>query len=120
MTNRELLKTPKEQLGPVDRQRQHVLRIELSPVKCPACLNPVNALDAAGIDIDAYQFGKEKSTFKCPACEAELEQVVPFIAAGPGWHWQIRHAWLAERLRKARILDDLLKKGGMPNGLEEA
>jgi hypothetical protein len=106
MTNRELLRTPRDVLSQVDRQRQYLLRVELTPSPCPACREPVNALDAAGIDLDAYQFGKEKTSCCCPACGAELEQVVPVFAfAGPGWHWELQYGWLVERLRRARIYD---------------
>lgn len=117
MTNREILKTPKEQLGSLDRQRQFVLRVELTPVKCPACLKPVDALTAAGIDIDAYQFGVEKQAYRCPHCQAELEQGVPFIAVGPSWHWELKHSWLRDQMRKARFYDELLKK---ENQIDEA
>lgn len=105
MTNRELLRTPKERLGPVNRQRQHVLRAELSPMPCPACLRPLDALTAAGTDIDSYRFGAETSIYRCPDCGAVLERVVPFFAIGLGWHWQLNHPWLAERLRRARLYD---------------
>src|SRR5262245_51158307 len=106
MTNRELLRTPRDVLSQADRQRQYVLRVELTPVPWPACTEPVDALTAAGIDVDAYQFGKVRSSYRCPHCAAELEQVVPFISTGgPGWHWTLTQAWLAEQLRKARLYD---------------
>jgi hypothetical protein len=105
MTNRELLATPRERLGPVDRQRQHVLRAELSPAPCPACLQPLDALAAAGVDVDAYRFDAETPACRCPHCGAVLDRVVPLFAAGPGWHWQLNHSWLAGRLRRARLYD---------------
>ena len=106
MTNRELLQTPKDLLSQADRQKQYVLRVELTPVPCPACTKPVDALSASGTDIDAYQFGKTKPSYSCTYCQAELEQVVPFISTGgPGWHWQLRHEWLADQLHKARLHD---------------
>jgi hypothetical protein len=114
VTNRELLRAASEGLSAVDRQRQYVLRVELMPVACPACLTPVNALDAAGIEVDEYRFGEVKHDYRCPHCAAELEQVVPAFAVGPPWHWQIRHAWLAERLEKARLYDKLKEGSGGP------
>jgi hypothetical protein len=109
LTNRDLLTTPKEELSPVDRQRQQVLRIELTPMPCPACHEPVDALSAAGINIDDYSFGSEKPAYRCPHCQAQLEQVVPFIAVGPGWHWQLKHEWLTEMLAKAWAYDREVK-----------
>src|SRR4051812_35526935 len=105
MTNRELLRAPKETLGPVDRQRRFVLTAELAPVPCPACQAPVDALAAAGLDVDAYDFGRTPRVYRCPHCAAVLERVVPFVAVGPGWFWTVHPAWLAERLAKARQYD---------------
>jgi hypothetical protein len=48
MTNREILQTPRALLGEVDRQRLLLLRVESTPVPCPACKKPVNAFIAAG------------------------------------------------------------------------
>src|SRR5262245_63750081 len=108
MTNRELLMTPKEQLSQAERQKQYVLRVELTPVSCPACRQPVDALAASGTDIDEYDFGSTKKEYHCPHCGAGLEQVVPFISTGgPGWHWLLSHDWLAERLHRARLYDQM-------------
>src|SRR5262245_28967106 len=104
MTNRELLNAPKEKLSQLERQRQYLLRVEMTPVPCPACQAPVDALTAAGVDVDDHDFGHTALSFRCPGCRAELEQIVPlFRATGPGWHWQLRHGWLAERLRRAEL-----------------
>src|SRR5262245_39241710 len=105
MTNRELLAAPAESLDGPRRQRRHGLRVELTPLPCPACLVPLDALRVAGVDIDAYAFGTEPRAYCCPGCGAELEQVVPLIAAGPSWHWQLKRAWLTDRLRKATLYD---------------
>jgi hypothetical protein len=105
MTNRELLKTPKERLSSLDRQKQHTLQIELTPVPCPVCRTPLDAVTASGIDVDEYDFGKTNREYRCPHCKAELELVVPVIALGPGWHWQIRHEWLTAMLAKAWAYD---------------
>lgn len=36
----------------------------------------------------------------------ELEQVVPYIAAGAAlWHWHLEDSWLQERLRRATAFD---------------
>ncbi|MFO0881287.1 MAG: hypothetical protein U0840_28610 [Gemmataceae bacterium] len=110
MTNRELLNAPKERLGPVDRQRQHILRGELAPMPCPACLRPLDALTAAGGDIDSYRFSADTPVYHCPDCGAVLDRVVPIFAIGPGWHWQLNHSWLADRLRKARLYDEQHKE----------
>lgn len=111
MTNRELLNTPEQMLSGLDRQRLFILRVDGTPMPCPACKQPVNLFDAAGIDLDAYDFGTTKHAYGCPACGAELEQIVPFIAGGgPGWHWEIRHTWLQERLRKAKAFDEQNEK----------
>jgi hypothetical protein len=106
MTNRDLLNTPRHHLSPRDRQRQHVLRVETTPVPCPVCRQPLDALTAAGIDVDQYDFGKSRHKYRCPHCRAELELVVPVISlGGPGWHWQIQHQWLSAVLEKARAHD---------------
>ena len=106
MINRELLKTPRETLSELDKQRLFLLQVEGTPVPCPACKQPVSALDAAGIDLDAYDFGQTLSSYQCPGCRAELEQVVPlFPAGGHLWHWQLKENWLQEQLRKAKAFD---------------
>jgi hypothetical protein len=105
MTNRELLHTPKQALKEVDKQRLFLLRLEGTPMPCPACRHPINVFDAAGIDIDAYDFGKTEYEYRCRTCQAELEQVVPFIASGPLWRWQLRETWLQDQLRKAKTFD---------------
>ncbi|HEY1377731.1 MAG TPA: hypothetical protein VGF55_13110 [Gemmataceae bacterium] len=105
MTNRELLHAPKEALGPADRQRQFVLNVALTPVPCPACQAPVDALAAAGVGVDRYDFGRADRAFRCPSCAAALEQVVPVLAVGPGWFWELDRDWLAGRLAKARQYD---------------
>jgi len=106
MTNREILKTPKELLGQVDRQRLFLLRVESTPVPCPACKRPANAFEAAGINLEDYDFGSTKYDYHCPGCGAELEQVVPFLASGGAlWHWHLKDEWLQEQLRKAKTFD---------------
>jgi hypothetical protein len=108
MTNREMLKTPKEQLSQAERQKLHVLRTELTPVPCPACRQPVDALAASDTDLDQYDFGRTQRSYRCPHCTAGLELVVPFISTGgPGWHWILSHDWLAERLHRARLYDQM-------------
>jgi hypothetical protein len=106
MTNRELLQSSEQVLKELDRQRLFLLRVEGTPMPCPACKHAVNVFDAAGIDLDAYEFGKSQYAFRCPSCSAELDQVVPFVAGGPHlWHWQLEGAWLQEQLRKAKAFD---------------
>lgn len=106
MTNREILQTPRQLLGTVDRQRLFLLWVKSTPVPCPACKRPVNAFEAAGIDLDDYDFGNTKYQYRCPGCGAELEQVVPFLAAGGSlWHWHLKDSWLQDRLRKATAFD---------------
>ena len=72
---------------------------------CPACRQPVDAIRAAGIDLDGYDFGRTKLQYCCPNCLARLEQVVPFMIDGPGWHWQLNHECLAARLETANQHD---------------
>jgi len=106
MTNREVLHTPEDLLGELDRQRRFLLRVEGTPAPCPACQTPVNAFDAAGIDLEAYDFGHTTYAYRCPACAAALEQVVPFLAGGGAlWHWVLKPAWLQEQRRKARAFE---------------
>jgi hypothetical protein len=106
MTNRQLLQTPEPLLSELDKQRLFLLRTEGTPVPCPACKRPVNAFDAAGIDLDAYDFGATQYAYRCPACGARLEQVVPLISSGGSlWHWLLQDAWLQEQLRRAKAFD---------------
>ena len=106
MTNREILQASPELLGEVDKQRLFVLRVESALVPCPACKRPVNAFEAAGIDLDDYDFGQTKYAYRCPGCAARLEQVVPFLPTGGGlWHWHLESAWLQEQLHKAKVFD---------------
>ena len=102
MTNRELLNMPRSRLSEVDKQRLFLLRVEGTPMPCPACQRPVNAFDAAGITIEQYDFGKTMHTYCCPSCGAELEQVVPPFSIGPFWHWQFSQEWLHRQLEKAK------------------
>ena len=105
MTNRELLRAPPDTLSPPDRQRRHVLAVEMTAVPCPACKAPLDAVTAAGSDVDRYAFGCEAPSYSCPQCGAVLDRVTPVVAFGPGWHWQLNHDWLADRLRKATLYD---------------
>jgi hypothetical protein len=106
MTNRELLQTPEQLLSQLDKQRLFLLRIEGTPMPCPACKWPVSAFEAAGIDLDAYDFGVTNYQYRCPGCGAQLEQVVPLFAnGGTLWHWHLEDSWLREQLRKARAFD---------------
>src|SRR5262245_12890366 len=107
MTNRQLLEWPGGQLSALDSQRLFLLRVEGTPQPCPACRQPVSALDAAGVDLDDYDFGQSKCSYRCPGCGAGLEQVVPlFPAGGPLWHWQLQDHWLQGQLLKARDFDN--------------
>lgn len=58
MTNRELLRAPPDTLAPLDRQRRHVLAVKSTPVPCPACRTPVDAITAAGLDVDQTRSGR--------------------------------------------------------------
>jgi hypothetical protein len=106
MLNRDLLKTPRELLGELEKQRLFLLRVDGTPMPCPACKTPVDAFSAAGIDVDAYDFGATQHNYRCPTCGAELDQVVPlFTGGGHVWHWQLNDSWLQEQLRKAKAFD---------------
>ena len=113
VTNRELLYAESGTLSESDHQRQHLLRVELMKAACPACLTPTDAITAAGIGIGDYPFDEVvRHEYRCPACHAELEQVVPVVSVGPPWHWQIRHTWLIGRLEKARLHDQMKEAAG--------
>lgn len=113
MTNRELLHANGAGLSESDRQRQHLLRVELMKAACPACLKPTDAISAAGIGIDDYRFDAVIGhDYRCPSCRAQLEQVVPVLSVGPPWHWQLRQTWLTQRLEKARLYDELKEAAG--------
>ena len=105
MTNRDLLRAPPNTLSPLDRQRRHVLAVESSPVPCPACRTPVDAITAAGLDLDQYTFDARTPGYRCPHCGAVLDRVTPLVAFGPGWHWELNRPWLADRLRRAGLYD---------------
>jgi hypothetical protein len=102
VTNRELLRAPPHTLSPLDRQRRHVLAVESSPVPCPACETPVDAVTAAGLGLDQYTFSPATPAYRCPHCGAVLDRVTPLVAFGPGWDWALNREWLAGRLEKAR------------------
>lgn len=86
-----LLETPRELLSGLDRQRQFLLQLALQQRECihPDCDRMLNHLDACEQGFDGYQLGSASSdnTFRCPDCKTPLAVVVPFIAAGPTWHW---------------------------------
>jgi hypothetical protein len=105
VTNHELLKAPRQTLNPQQRQRQFVLRRELTAVLCPACLKPVDALAAAGIDVEASDFGGKETNYCCPHCAARLERITLPLAAAGAWHWRLDHDWLLDRLHKARLYE---------------
>jgi hypothetical protein len=113
MTNSELLTTPREVLGALDRQRLFLLRVESQFMPCPACQKPVNALVAAGITIDEYDFGVSQPAYECPRCHAELEQIVPFFCIGPLWTWQLKHEWLRQQLAKAKASEPITQTEGV-------
>jgi uncharacterized protein (UPF0212 family) len=110
MVNRDLLKTPKELLSELDKQRLHLLRVESAAMPCPACKTPVDAISAAGIDLDAYDFGTTRYSYRCPTCSAEVDQVVPlFPGGGHVWLWQLKESWLQAQRQKAKAFDQLPK-----------
>lgn len=105
MTNRALLRVPEQVLGKLDRQRLFLLLVEGTPIRCPACKTPVNVFDAAGIDLDAYDFGATPYAYCCPGCGAALTQVLPLFPGLHSWHWELKGEWLQEQLRKAKAFD---------------
>jgi hypothetical protein len=105
VTNRELLRAPPEKLSQPDRQRRRALAVESAPVPCPVCATSVDAITAAGLDVDQYSFGARTPTYRCPHCGAVLDRVTPLVALGPGWHWALNRPWLAGRLRRAERYD---------------
>jgi hypothetical protein len=106
MTNRELLTTPEEQLYELDKQRKFLLQVDGTEMPCPACKQRVNFFDAARLDWDAYDFGRTRHDCHCPHCQAELEQVIPFVlGVGHLWHWELKTTWLQDQLRKAKAFE---------------
>jgi hypothetical protein len=105
VTNRALLRAPPETLSALDRQKRHVLAVETTPVPCPACETPLDAVAAAGLDVDQFTFGPSAPAYRCPHCGAVLDRVTPLVALGPGWYWAINRPWLVERLRRAELYD---------------
>jgi hypothetical protein len=106
MTNRELLQTSPQLLDGLGKQRQFLLRVELTSMPCPCCRNGVNALEAAGTDVEQYDFSMPKVAFRCPHCTAELEQVVAAFTVAALWHWELQPEWLRQQLDKARRFDE--------------
>jgi hypothetical protein len=115
MTNRELLRTPPGLLDELGRQQLFVLRLELTPMPCPCCRAGLGALEAAGIDLDRFDFGVTKLEYRCPRCGAELEQVVPAFNAGPLWHWELKPEWLRQQVEKARRFDEQARQPNPPS-----
>jgi uncharacterized protein (UPF0212 family) len=106
MTNRELLQTLPELLDGLGKQRQFLLRVELTPMPCPCCRNGVHALEASDTDLERYDFTTTKVDYRCPHCGAELEQVVAVFNVAVLWHWELKPAWLRRQLDKARRFDE--------------
>ena len=89
MTNRELLVVPRERLSPAQRQRQALLRAELTEAPCPACRAPLSPLAAAGVDLDDWHLGQRPTGHHCPRCGVALQQAVAPGTGGPGWCWRL-------------------------------
>ena len=77
----------------------------MTPTPCACCKAPLDALTAAGIDVDAYDFSGKIRWYRCPHCRAELEMVVPVVAVAGSWHWALKHEWLTAMLAKAWAYD---------------
>ena len=60
---------------------------------------------SAGIDIDSYDFGTTRHTYRCQSCGAELEQVIPIIAISGHWLWCLKQSWFQQMMRKANAFD---------------
>jgi hypothetical protein len=76
-------RAPPERLSPLDRQRRHELAVESAPVPCPACKTPVDAITAAGLDVDEYAFDARTPGYRFPHCGAVLDRTTPLVASGP-------------------------------------
>jgi ribosomal protein S27E len=90
MTNRELLAETcsKALLTGIENQRRFILRLHSVQQGCPNCGHKQNVFEAAGVEIDDYDFGKTPLAFKCGGCGRDLKHNVPFVSmGGPGWHW---------------------------------
>lgn len=88
-TNSQLLTLPASTLTGLQKQRRFLLRIALTPMPCPICHEPTNKLEAAGVELDAYDVtgAKDAHQYRCPHCQAPLTYVVPFMP-GPTYVWQ--------------------------------
>jgi hypothetical protein len=112
VTNRELLDMPPALLDEAERRRLYLLRLQAQSPPCPACLAPVSGFEAAGVTVDAYDFGATKRELRCPGCGCRLEAVLTFV---PGyrhrWHWGVQPAWRRRQLDNARAFDRLKLPG---------
>lgn len=88
MTNQELLDAPKSTLHGLDKQRRYVLQIAVTPLPCPACLQPVSQADAVG-GLEHYNVNGSDREFHCPHCRRELKLIVPFIGGPSAMFWQL-------------------------------
>jgi rubredoxin len=88
MTNEEILRTPPELLGPVEKQRKMLLIDATLKCECPLCAVPCSKFEAARVAVNDYDFGVTPLAFACPACGAALREVVPFMRLGArSWFW---------------------------------
>lgn len=85
LTNSELL----DAAGPLyslDKQRRYVLQTEVLPRRpCPACFHQSNVLEAAGVELDAYDFGSTELEYRCPNCKRALRNDLLFLSGAFVW-----------------------------------
>jgi hypothetical protein len=87
-----LIKAHPDILGALDKQRQALLRIALKRMRCPECRAAVNQIEAAGVDLDAFDVdGVRTPPMACPLCKTPLRVVVPAFGAafgGSSYRWE--------------------------------
>jgi len=66
-------------LGPIERQRRHVLRLELIPRRCPACYQMICARGCELPEKD--ERGRDQHA--CSRCHIRLQHVIPLFGPDP-------------------------------------
>jgi len=90
MKNSELLTTKRQNLPPLEKQRQYILRCLIQKNVCPNCGHALNFFEGARIDIDDWQGKAGDTPCGCTSCKRQLRYVVPFLFAGNGgWQWHL-------------------------------
>lgn len=91
MKNSELLTAKGQNLPPIEKQRQYVLRCLVQKNACPNCGHALNFFEGARVEIDDWEDKPGPTPCECTVCKRELVHVVPVVATGGngGWHWHL-------------------------------